>query len=153
MLAETKILENFTLFRLPFYGTSHTGNLFELNLTPLHQGFLIGFYDGRDHTKELVGGKRKENGKEVRVPERIEVRDPFLTILAGTQKDNFLEMADAGDVFAGFLPRFAFDVPETRPDRKDVDILDVNVSSAGDRVARELKKISESRPTQRSSSA
>ena len=87
---------------------------------------LISMHDGRDYRKELVGLKMadKTTGKVSKILEVIEVKDPFLSILAGTQRDLFLSQAQPGDIFSGFLPRFAFIVPTAPRERKDVSVLD-----------------------------
>ena len=83
---------------------------------------LISMHDGRNYRKELVGLKQidKESGDLTRTPEVIEVKDPFLSILAGTQRDLFLSQAQPGDVFSGFLPRFGLIVPDGLRNRQDV---------------------------------
>ena len=83
---------------------------------------LISMHDGRNYRKELVGLKQidKESGDLTRTPEVIEAKDPFLSILAGTQRDLFLSQAQPGDVFSGFLPRFGLIVPDGLRNRQDV---------------------------------
>ncbi len=85
---------------------------------------LIGFYDGGDYRKELQGEKHKnEDGEIRRIPELVEVKDPVLSVLAGTQRDLLLSIARTEDIFSGFLPRFAFVVPDRRRRRKDVSLV------------------------------
>ena len=102
-----------TLFRRDEFGGFYEG-LNKLEHQAGGKQVLIAFHDGRNYRKELVGQKQKDKktGKTGRKPEIIEVKDPFLSILAGTQHDLLLSQAQAGDIFSGFLPRFAFIVPE-----------------------------------------
>ena len=111
-----------TLFRRDEFG----GFLEGLNKLEHQAGgkqILIAMYDGRDYHKELQGVKviDKETGDPKRRPEVIDVKDPFLSVLAGTQHDLFLSQAQHGDVFSGFLPRFSFIVPAIAPERRDIE--------------------------------
>ena len=66
---------------------------------------------------------RSEDGEIRRIPELVEVKDPVLSVLAGTQRDLLLSIARTEDIFSGFLPRFAFVVPDRRRRRKDVSLV------------------------------
>ena len=102
---------------------------------------LIKFYDGKDYEKQLVGDKVLKDGKPVRVAEKIVVTDPFLSIMAGTQFDSFLETAETGDIAGGFWPRFAFIVPAERPARKDVSMMTGDLDGMACDLAKELARI------------
>lgn len=105
---------------------------------------LIAMHDGRDYRKELVGLKMadKTTGKVSKIPEVIEVKDPFLSILAGTQRDLFLSQAQPGDIFSGFLPRFAFIVPTAPRERNNVTQLDPAIEAQRKALVEEIKTIS-----------
>lgn len=131
-----------TLFRRDEFGGFYEG-LNKLEHQSGGKQILIGFHDGRDYRKELVGDKQRDSepGETRRKPEVIEVHDPFLSILAGTQRDLFLSQASHGDVFSGFLPRFAFVAPNRPPQRRDVHLLGETVVAEGARLAKELQRI------------
>jgi hypothetical protein len=132
-----------TLFRRDEFGGFYEG-LNKLEHQAGGKQVLIAFHDGRNYRKELVGQKQKDKktGKTGRKPEIIEVKDPFLSILAGTQHDLLLSQAQAGDIFSGFLPRFAFIVPEGPRQRRDVLELDLYLEQERDSLVSELRYIS-----------
>jgi hypothetical protein len=133
-----------TLFRRDEFGGFYEG----LNWLEHQAGgkqILIPFHDGRDYRKELVGQQQKDRktGTMERKAEIIEVKEPFLSILAGTQRDLLLSQAQAGDIFSGFLPRFAFIMLESLPQRKDVLELDSSIEQERDVLVAELYRISD----------
>ena len=136
-----------TLFRRDEFGGFYDG-LNKLEHQAGGKQVLIVFHDGRGYRKELQGQteKDRETGEVKRLPEVIQVTEPFLSILAGTQRDLFLSQAPTADIFSGFLPRFAFIVPGIHRQRKDVAELDDAIEQKRDSLVGELKAL-QAKPT------
>lgn len=88
---------------------------------------LCDIYDGRRFRREKQRPKdRKAEPGDVR-PERpdgdwkYDIKEPFLSIAAGTTLERFTQVARVEDVHSGFLPRFALVVPDGPP-RGDQDV-------------------------------
>jgi hypothetical protein len=131
-----------TLFRRDEFGGFYEG-LNKLEHQAGGKQVLINFHDGHDYRKELVGQKMvdKDTGEITRKAEIIEVKDPFLSILAGTQRDLFLSQAHPGDIYSGFLVRFVYIVPEGLPPRKDVEELDPSIEKGRDSLVAEVREL------------
>ena len=131
-----------TLFRRDEFGGFYEG-LNKLEHQAGGKQVLIAFHDGRDYRRELQGhmAKDSETGEVIRKPEVIEVKEPFLSILAGTQRDLFLSLAPIGDIYSGFLPRFSYIVPKLQRQRRDVGLLDSEIDKLRGDLAAELQDL------------
>ena len=131
-----------TLFRRDEFGGFYEG-LNKLEHQAGGKQVLIAFHDGRDYRRELQGhmGKDRETGEVIRKPEVIEVKEPFLSILAGTQRDLFLSLAPSGEIYSGFLPRFSYIVPKPQRQRRDVGLLDSEIDRLRGNLAAELQDL------------
>jgi hypothetical protein len=131
-----------TLFRRDEFGGFYEG-LNKLEHQAGGKQVLINFHDGHDYRKELVGQKQvdKRTGGVTRKAEVIEVKDPFLSILAGTQRDLFLSQAQPSDIYSGFLARWVYIVPEGLPTRKDVEELDPSIEIERDNLVAEVREL------------
>ncbi len=77
---------------------------------------LCNVYDGRPFRREKMKPKKGKSGSEPSDEEwRYDVREPFLTMAVGTTIERFFDVARAGDLHSGFLPRFALVLPPDQP--------------------------------------
>jgi hypothetical protein len=100
---------------------------------------LCNVYDARPFRREKMKPKAKE-GQVLKADEwKYDVREPFLGQAVGTTMQRFMEIARINDLHSGFLPRYAFVVPDGPPgEPKDLGELTRDIEDARDRLAKEL---------------